>query len=507
LKPNDNPMNFNRDSGVLCHVTSLPAMDGIGNLGESARTWIDFLSNTKSKFWQMLPLGPTGFGDSPYQVFSAFAGNPMIISLHDFVKEGIFSEEEITPPYDVEQDFIDFLELNKWKEPKLRLLYERLKEKNDKNWLAQKAQWHEENAYWLDKYTLFMALKNEFHGHPWHMWPHEYRFRDEQALAAFRVEHAEEIEYHEYIQFIFHQQCIATCAYAKSKNISLIGDIPLYVAFDSADVWSHPQYFQLNQDNIPAFIAGVPPDYFSATGQRWGNPVYRWDVLEDQKFDWWVKRVSHTLKYMDVIRLDHFRGLAAYYSIPSIYETAEHGEWIPAPGKELLETIKNDLGFLPFIAEDLGVITPDVTELRDMFNLPGMRIFQFGFGVMEENIHKPDTYIENSVAYTGTHDNETTLGWFKLQPDEVKHQVLNTLQIKEDDELIHNCIRALWASKASLTISPMQDFLQLDNQFRMNLPGTVGGTNWRWKLRNWKQIENIKGFLSEINKEFKRENQ
>jgi 4-alpha-glucanotransferase len=497
-------MNFNHKSGVLCHVTSLPSMDGIGNLGESSRQWIDFLAETKSRYWQMLPLGPTGFGDSPYQVFSAFAGNPMIISLFDFIDDGIFTNEEITPPFNIEQDFINFLDLNKWKEPKLRLLYQRLKKKNDLEWLAKKENWHQDNAYWLDEYCLFMALKNQYHGHPWHMWPHEYRFRDEKALAAFRIEHAEEIEFHEYIQFIFHTQCIQTCQYAKDHNIALIGDIPLYVAFDSADVWSHPQYFQLNQDNIPAFIAGVPPDYFSATGQRWGNPVYRWEVLEDQKFDWWVKRVSHTLKYMDVIRLDHFRGLAAYYSIPSIYPTAENGEWIPAPGMALLRTIKDALGSLPFIAEDLGVITPDVTELRDAFNLPGMRIFQFGFGVMEENIHKPDTYIENSVAYTGTHDNETTLGWFKLQPEVVQQQVLDTLNTQVTDHLIHDCIRALWASAASLTISPMQDFLQLDNEFRMNLPGTVGGTNWRWKLRNWQQIQSARDFLKEINNTYKR---
>ncbi|MBI9048325.1 MAG: 4-alpha-glucanotransferase [Anaerolineaceae bacterium] len=506
MKPKDSRMNFNRNSGILCHVSSLPATDGIGNLGEASRHWIDILDELKCRYWQMLPLGPTGFGDSPYQVFSAFAGNPMLISLHDFVESGIFTKKEITPPYVVETDLVQFFELNKWKEPKLRDLFQRLKKKNDKTFLSQKAAFSNENAFWLDEYCLFMALKNRFNGHPWHMWPHEYRFRAADALAQTKIELADEIEYHEYIQFIFHQQCLRTCQYAKEKNIELIGDIPLYVAFDSADVWSAPDHFQLNQDNIPAFVAGVPPDYFSATGQRWGNPVYRWDILADQDFNWWVKRVSHALKYMDVIRLDHFRGLAAYYAIPSIYHTAENGQWIPAPGMQLLQTINDNLGNLPFIAEDLGVITPDVIELRDAYHLPGMRIFQFGFGVMEENIHKPSTYIENCVAYTGTHDNETTLGWYKLQSEEVKQQVLSYLDIEESADLVHQCIRSLWSSEASLTISPLQDFLQLDNTARMNLPGTVGGTNWRWKLRNWQQIDPILGFVKEINKEFQREN-
>jgi 4-alpha-glucanotransferase len=343
-------MSFNRSSGILCHVTSLPSIDGIGNIGQSARQWIDFLSETRCKYWQILPLGPTGFGDSPYQVFSAFAGNPMLISLQDFSENGFFDPKELEPPYDVDRDDVPFLEITHWKEKKLRTLFERMCKKNDPAFNHALSVFKNENDFWLADYGLFMALKHRFSGHPWHMWPKKYRFRHPQAISQAKEEMADEIHYHEFIQFIFHQQCLHTFRYAESQGIQLIGDIPLYVAFDSSDVWSQPEYFQLNKDYIPAFVGGVPPDYFSATGQRWGNPVYRWNVLEAHGFDWWVKRISHTLQYMNLIRLDHFRGLAAYYSIPSIYATAQSGEWIPAPGEQLLQTIQDCLHLLPFIA-------------------------------------------------------------------------------------------------------------------------------------------------------------
>jgi 4-alpha-glucanotransferase len=498
-------MSYKRYGGILCHVTSLPSMDGIGNLGEASRQWIDYLAGTQSGYWQVLPMGPTGFGDSPYQVFSAFAGNPMLISLRDFIDDGYFTENELIPPYPADLNQVQYLEISQWKEKKLRILYERIKKSNDSNFLSAQKAFSLENDFWLPDFCLFMALKNRFSRHPWHMWPAEYRFRHEQALVKAREDLADEIGYQEFIQFIFHLQCQKTRLYAESKGIHMIGDIPLYVAFDSADVWANPQQYQLNRDLIPAFVAGVPPDYFSATGQRWGNPVYRWDLLEAHGFDWWIKRISHTLKYVHLIRLDHFRGLAAYYSIPSIYPTAENGEWIPAPGKQLLQAIQDRLHKLPFIAEDLGVITPDVTALRDEFNLPGMRIFQFGFGVMEENIHKPDSYVEHCVAYSGTHDNETTLGWYQLQPEEVKQQVLDYLQKTDTENLVLSCIDALWSSVAYLTMTPIQDVLQLDNEARMNLPGTVGG-NWVWKLRNWEQIEPVRQTIASFNRIHHRDN-
>ena len=498
-------MSYKRFGGVLCHVTSLPSKDGIGNLGEAARQWIDFLAETKSGYWQILPMGPTGFGDSPYQVFSAFAGNPLLISLYQFCEEGLFTEEELIPPYEVNVDEVHYLEVNTWKEEKLRLLFRRMQDRPNKPFMDEMAAFSSENAFWLEDYCLFMAIKNDHSRHPWHMWPKELRFRDENALTDAREKLADEIEYQRFIQLIFHQQCLQMREYTESKGIHLIGDIPLYVAFDSADVWANPHLYQLNRDRIPAFVAGVPPDYFSATGQRWGNPVYRWDLMESQGFDWWLKRISHTLKYVHLIRLDHFRGLAAYYSIPSIYPTAENGEWIPAPGEQLLQTIQDQLHQLPFIAEDLGVITPDVTALRNEFDLPGMRIFQFGFGIMEENIHKPDAYVEHCVAYTGTHDNETTLGWYKLQNEEVKQQVLNYLHKTDLQDLVHCCIEALWDSKAFLAMTPVQDLLQLGNEARMNLPGTVGG-NWKWKLTDWQQIEPLQTYLSEINQRYQRDN-
>jgi 4-alpha-glucanotransferase len=498
-------MSSNRSSGILCHVTSLPSTDGLGNLGESSRKWIDFLSSAKCAYWQILPLGPTGFGDSPYQVFSAFAGNPLLISLVDFCKQGYFTADELLPPYAQDSEEVNFLEISQWKEEKLRLLYERVQSKADPIFSQKLEQYVADQAFWLKDYCLFMAIKNNFNRHPWHMWPAEYRFRDEQTLNQASVAFSEEIAYQQFLQYVFHSQCIQMRAYAKSKNIRLIGDIPLYVAFDSSDVWSQPDLFQLNQDRIPAYVAGVPPDYFSSTGQRWGNPVYRWDVMESQNFDWWVKRIRHTINYVDLIRLDHFRGLAAYYSIPSIYPTAENGEWIPAPGEALLRTIQESIGTLPFIAEDLGVITPDVTELRDKFNLPGMRIFQFGFGVMEENIHKPSAYIENCVAYTGTHDNETTLGWFRLQNADVQRQILSYLQKETTQDLVLACIEMLWSSRAFLTIAPIQDFLQLGNEARMNLPGTVGG-NWKWKLRDWQQIQHLVPLISQLNQKVQRAN-
>ncbi|MCA1625745.1 MAG: 4-alpha-glucanotransferase [Acidobacteria bacterium] len=478
-------MNFSRASGILLHPTSLPGKYGIGDLGDEAYKFVDFLATAKQTYWQVLPLGPTGYGDSPYQCFSAFAGNTNLISPQKIVEDGFLTEEETN---------------QKPEFPILRLAYERFRLTTSVDLRGKFETFSQEQAAWLDDYALFRAVKKSQNQASWQNWDAPLKLRDKSALAQARESLREEIQAQKFQQWLFFRQWNELKNYCHSKNIKIVGDVPIFVALDSADVWCNPSQFKLNEDGSPKVVAGVPPDYFSTTGQLWGNPIYNWEQMQRDGFRWWIERVKATLKTVDIVRVDHFRGFAASWEVPGGNTTAQNGRWVNVPGKKLFNALKNALGDLPFWAEDLGVITPDVEELRDSFGFPGMRILQFAFGGGTNNHDLPHNYIKNCVAYTGTHDNDTTVGWFNSQAgsgstrdaEQIKREREFCLDyLKSDGKEIHwDFIRAVWESVADTAIAPMQDLLGLGNEARMNLPASSSG-NWYWQLREGDFSEEI----------------
>lgn len=472
-------MKFQRQSGILLHPTSLPGNHGIGTFGREAYDFIDFLGEAGQKLWQILPLGPTGYGESPYQCFSSIAGNPLLINLEMLQEEGWLSKSDLEDHSGKLAHYVDFGKVRKQKLPLLKKAFLAFKpkariNKDFKSFCTNK-------AVWLDDFSLFVALKEKFRGKPWNLWPKALRLRDAETLKSYRQELKEEILYHKFVQYIFFKQWNDVKAYANKNGIKIIGDIPLYVAYDSVDVWSKPENFLLDKGSKPIRVAGVPPDYFSATGQLWGNPVYDWDYQEKDGFYWWIERMWSSLELYDIIRIDHFRGLSAFWSVPYGEKTAEKGKWVHAPGKKLFKTLINELGELPIIAEDLGVMTKEVEELRDGFGFPGMKILQFAFDSEEGNNFLPHTYTENCVVYTGTHDNNTVLGWYQnasAKDRKSLKQYIGNL----DDGVVKSMIRLAWASVADMAIIPLQDLLELDEDARMNMPGTIN-KNWLWKFR------------------------
>ncbi|KQC07690.1 MAG: 4-alpha-glucanotransferase [Candidatus Cloacimonas sp. SDB] len=467
-------MNLTRSGGILLHLTSLPGATGIGTLGKNALEFIDFLEQAQQKIWQILPTGPTGYGDSPYQTFSAFAGSPLLIDLDELCTEGLLEKSQIPDQVDQESTKIDFGELNNAKYPILKRAFQNFSP------TPEFADFCRKEAYWLEDYSLFMALKNKFQGVSWLDWDKKFKFRDKAALEQSRNDLKTEIELQKFLQFTFFKQWQKIKAYAGKNNISIMGDIPIFVAMDSSDVWAHNEIFQFDENLNPLALAGVPPDYFSDTGQLWGNPLYNWESLKNSDFDWWKNRFAAILDTTDLVRLDHFRGFAGYWSVPFGAENAVKGEWKTAPGNELFTALKNSFGDLPVIAEDLGVITDDVIELRDKFGFPGMKVLQFAFGSGPDNPFLPHNFSENCVVYTGTHDNDTTLGWYQKLPENIKNEVLDYLDSPEP-EINWKMIEAAWKSKAALAIAPMQDFLGLDSSARMNMPSSLG-SNWQWRL-------------------------
>jgi 4-alpha-glucanotransferase len=470
---------------VLLHPTSLPGRWGIGALGAEAQRFLDWLALGGARWWQVLPLGPTSYGDSPYQSFSAFAGNPYLIDPELLIEQGWLGEEE--PPA-FSPDTVDYgwVYFERW--PLLRRAFEGFEAKATAQEKAALHAFIEAERFWLEDFALFMALKNKFGGEPWNLWTPELRSRDPKALRQARLELAEEIRLHEWLQWIFYQEWGQTKAYAESKGIRIIGDMPIFVAFDSADVWANPQYFYLDPEGNPTVVAGVPPDYFSETGQLWGNPLYRWDVMENAGFRWWIARIRQSLKQCDLVRIDHFRGFEAYWEIPFGRPNAIQGRWVKAPGQKLFEVVRAALGDAPIIAEDLGVITPEVEALRDGFGFPGMKILQFAFSD-ETNPFLPHNYPEsgNVIVYSGTHDNDTTLGWYRTAPEEetqfmrgylAKHGV----RIVSEYEAAGALIELAFKSPAKLAVVPLQDVLGLGTEARMNYPGRLGG-NWAWRYR------------------------
>jgi 4-alpha-glucanotransferase len=469
-------MRLQRSAGVLLHPTSLPGPDGIGDLGPQAYRWVDWLAASGCTLWQVLPLGPTGYGDSPYQCFSAFAGNPYLVSPELLVQDGLLTADDLSDRPEFPPDRVDFGPVIQWKLKLLDRAFERYRS-DSQPLQAQFEAFQAREFYWLSDFALFMSIKEAQDGVAWEHWPQPLRTREPQALEEARQ--SEAVQRHAFRQFLFFKQWTALREYAHAQGLRIIGDIPIFVAFDSADAWSHPELFYLDEERQPTIVAGVPPDYFSPTGQLWGNPLYRWDAHAQSGYAWWIDRMRATLKQVDIIRLDHFRGFAGYWAVPYGNPTAEIGEWRPGPGKHFLAALKQALGDLPIIAEDLGLITPDVVELRDAFDLPGMRILQFGFGSPQDPF-LPHNYVRNCVAYTGTHDNDTVLGWYKTTP-----KAEQALARKYLNATAHNLpwamIRWLWASVAGTVVAPMQDLLSLGTEARMNFPGKFGG-NWAWRV-------------------------
>ncbi|HBZ67437.1 MAG TPA: 4-alpha-glucanotransferase [Bacteroidales bacterium] len=473
-------MKSERSSGILLHVTSLPGKYGIGALGTEAFRFVDWLTSARQHIWQILPLGHTGYGDSPYQCYSAFAGNPMLIDLDTLVQQGYLPEENLPMGIPFASDFIDFETVNHVKWPLLKKAATNFLYQASGNSRQVYNQFCDDEAHWLFDYSLFMAVKEKNELRPWWQWPVEQKLRYQEAIDQLWNELNVNAELYRIIQFFFYSQWLSVKKYANERGIKIIGDIPLYIAHDSADAWCNPSIFMFDGNRNPIWVAGVPPDYFSETGQLWGNPLYNWEVLKSTGFRWWIDRVKANLKLYDIVRIDHFRGLCAYWAVPFGETTAIRGEWINAPGREMLEAIGHELGELNLIAEDLGVITPDVVELREGNNLPGMKILQFAFDSADDNDFRPHTYTRNCIVYTGTHDNDTTAGWYKS----AKNEDLQSMRdyFEPDEDHIHWAfIRLAWSTVAGIAIAPAQDILGLGTECRMNLPGKPSGY-WRWRL-------------------------
>jgi 4-alpha-glucanotransferase len=497
-------MRLPRASGVLLHPTSLPGRHGVGDLGRHAHDFVDFLAATGQRWWQMLPLGPTGYGNSPYQSPSSFAGNPLLIDLDDLVARGWLAAGSLPEGRSFPENEVDFDAVVVFKEELLRLAAQ--------GWhkLGEDQRYHDfvaANHVWLDDYALYHALKDSHGGLPWYQWEPELVSREPNALVMWRERLKEGIAYHSFVQYAFESQWQALRAACRTHGVMLLGDLPIFVAHDSADVWSRPDLFQLDPHGMPLVVAGVPPDYFSQTGQLWGNPLYRWDIHAAEDYAWWAARLSFLLKRVDLVRIDHFRGFEAYWEIPAGSATAAPGRWVPGPGNHFFEAMRRRLGALPVVAEDLGLITPAVEALRDDFGLPGMRVLQFGFGP-DQGADKdlPHRHVPHCVVYTGTHDNDTTKGWF------TSSEVLTTQSLAEIEaerafalrylnsdgaEFHWDMIRLAFSSVGDTAIVPLQDILGLDSSARMNVPGRAAG-NWGWRFREGQIDETARARLAEL---------
>ncbi|MBW4462273.1 MAG: 4-alpha-glucanotransferase [Nodosilinea sp. WJT8-NPBG4] len=474
-------MPFPRASGILLHPTSLPGRFGIGDLGPEAYRFVDFLASTRQHLWQVLPLGPTGHGNSPYLCYSAMAGNPLLISLEELCNRSLLHPDELHELDHFSPHQIDFDRVIPIKTELLKRAASRFNEVASDEDRAALAQFSEECHFWVDEFAFFMAIKNAHGGAGWTEWPSDIARREPEAMAAWREKLADDIFSHKFLQFEFHRQWQALRQYARDRQIQIIGDIPIYVAHDSVDVWAYPENFMLDEETLaPAQMAGVPPDYFSETGQLWGNPTYNWEVLKERGFNWWIQRIKALLGYVDIIRVDHFRGLQAFWSVPAGETTAIHGEWVEAPGTELFEAVRQTFGKLPVMAEDLGMITPEVEALRDEFEFPGMKILHFAFGGGSDNPYLPFNYVTNSVVYTGTHDNDTTIGWFEKMPDHERDRLQHYLGCISPEGIHWSLIRLALLSVSNQAIIPLQDVLGYGSDCRMNTPGLSDG-NWGWR--------------------------
>ena len=467
-----------RNSGILLPIASLPSKYGIGAFSKSAYDFIDKLKKAGQSYWQILPLGPTGYGDSPYQAFSTFAGNPYFIDLETLIYEGYLTNEECEA-YDFGDNdrYIDYEKVYLSRFKALKIAYDRSRISENEEF----QQFINKNSYWLDDYALYMSVKNYFLGISWNKWDYDIKMREPSAIESFKSKYSDEITFYKFQQFIFNLQWSKLKNYANECGIKIIGDIPIYVAFDSTDAWSHPELFQLDENREPIDVAGCPPDAFSKTGQLWGNPLYNWEKHKKTSYSWWTKRIAHSLKLYDVVRVDHFRGFDEYYSIPYGSPTAENGIWRKGPGYDIFKELKYKLGNLNIIAEDLGFLTESVLQLVKRTGYPGMKVLEFAFDSREESDYLPHNYDKNCVVYTGTHDNETIVEWYKNLNSEDRKLAIDYLNIDNEKDIHWKFIRLALSSVANLAIIPLQDYLGLDNEGRINKPSTVDN-NWKWRL-------------------------
>lgn len=475
----------NRSSGILMHISSLPGDYGIGDFGKEAYKFVDFLVKSNQKNWQILPLGVTGYGDSPYQCFSTFAGNPYFIDLNEMLINNYINQEDLKKyPLGDNELRVDYNLLYKNKMNILRIAYN-----NAKNHLSYELKYfYDYNKDWLREFCLFMAIKSKHDYISWLEWSPQYRIFDSEVIIEFERENQDDIYFWIFTQYFFFRQWNRLKGYANEKGIKIIGDLPIYVSEDSSDVWSNPQYFNLDKDLIPKTISGVPPDGFTDTGQLWGNPIYDWNALERDNYSWWIKRIEHSFSLYDTLRIDHFRGFESYWEVKYGSKDAAKGNWIKGPGMNLFNRIRERLGELDIIVEDLGYCTPEVRKLVKDSGFPNMKVLQFAFNPEEESEHAPHRFEKNCVVYTSTHDNHTIMGWFNSLPKDIYEYVVRYLKLSYDEGLNWGVIRGAWASTAYLAIAPIQDFLGLNDNARMNIPG-ISGNNWTWRV--------IKGQLSD----------
>lgn len=482
-----------RASGILLPISSLPSKFGIGCFSKEAYKFVDGLNKAHQHFWQLLPLGPTSYGDSPYQSFSTFAGNPYFIDLEKLQNEGLLTWEEINScDFGDNPRYVDYEKMYYERFDVLRNAYERFDFENNSEYKA----FEQENALWLDDYSLYMAVKDYFDDVAWIEWDEDIKLRKEEAMARYRELLDTEVLFYKFIQFEFNKQWMELKAYANSKAVQIIGDIPIYVAFDSSDCWAHPELFQFDSDNIPVAIAGCPPDSFAADGQLWGNPLYKWEYHKETGYEWWISRIKASLKWYDVVRIDHFRGFDEYFSIPYGDKTARNGHWVKGPGIDLFNAIKVNLGDVNIIAEDLGYLTDTVVKLVKDTGFPGMKIIQFAFDSREESNYYPYTYTKNSIVYTGTHDNDNIQGWYNSLSEDDKKLAMEYMNNEDTErsELHWDFIKLAMSCVSKLAVIPMQDYLGLGTDGRMNVPSTLGG-NWTWRLL---ENEISDGLLSRI---------
>ncbi|MHA1727120.1 MAG: 4-alpha-glucanotransferase [Promethearchaeota archaeon] len=498
-----------RSAGILLHPTSLFTPYGIGDLGPSAYQFIDFLEDSGQIFWQVLPLGPTGYGDSPYQTISAFAGNHLLISPEKLIQMKLISKTFLESTFNVNSENktpstsnilkVNYKKVRDKKTKMLKVAFDNFKKSNNtggKYSLQKFQQFCMKQKYWLENFVLYFALRQEFNLQSWVSWPENFRKRDFETLDKFREKRKDDLEQYRFFQWLFTIQWDELKEYAHKHSIQIIGDMPIFVAHDSVDVWVYPEYFTLYTDGSLKYQAGVPPDYFSKTGQLWGNPLYNWNVMKSEKYSWFIRRFKRLLELVDWIRVDHFRGFESYWKVLGNENTAINGEWVKTPGKKLFLKIQKQLGKLPLIAEDLGVITPEVEQLRDFFQFPGMRILQFAFGDDETNPHLPHNYEKNSVAYTGTHDNDTLLGWWDSVSESEK-KYLKTYFNTDANDVTVDLVKALYRSVANLVIVPIQDFLKQGTKARMNTPSVPKG-NWQYQLDKDLLTPNVSGWIKEL---------
>jgi len=476
-------MQIPRSSGVLLHPTCFPSPYGIGDLGSPAYQFIDFLAASDQRFWQILPVGPTGFGNSPYMSYSAMAGNPMLISPEQLQMKGLLKDEDLAHLAEFPPDTIDFERTFPLKKSLLLKACDRFQREASSEQQEEFDKFCQRHAYWLDDYALFMALHNIFEDASWHLWEPDIAKAEPQAVKEWRERLRDRIYYQKYLQFEFFRQWSWLKQYANDRNIQIIGDIPIYVAHNSADVWSNRELFAIDEETGEAsLMAGVPPDYFSETGQLWGNPIYDWERMEHNNYRWWIMRLKMMFEYVDVLRIDHFRGFEAYWEVDQGEDTAMNGRWVKGPGAKFFKVLKRELEGLPIIAEDLGVITPEVEALRDQFGFPGMKILHFAFGGGSDNPYLPFNLERNCLIYTGTHDNNTTIGWFNQIPDYERENAIRYLGGLSEEGINWDLIRLAYSSVANLAMIPFQDFLDLGTEAQMNRPSTSEG-NWKWRYR------------------------